>query len=58
MLHKRTHLLDGEYEAGSRELDSVMKYWEIEEDLEKNKLETLDRVELERARLEGFVGVF
>jgi hypothetical protein len=58
MLHKRTRLLDAEYEAGSRELDSVMKYWEIEEDLEKNKLEMLDQVELERARLEELVGVF
>jgi hypothetical protein len=58
MLHRRTRLLDAEYETGSRELDSVMKYWEIEEDLEKNKLETLDQVELERVRLEELVGVF
>lgn len=58
MLHKRTRLLDAEYETGSRELDSVMKYWGIEEDLEKNKLETLDQVELERARLEELVGMF
>jgi hypothetical protein len=35
MLHNRTRLLDAEYETGSRELDSVMKYWKIEEDLEK-----------------------
>ncbi len=35
-----------------------MKYREIEEDLEKNKLETLDQVEVEGARLEELVGVF
>lgn len=58
MLHKRTRFMNSEYENGERDFDSVMKYWEVDEDLEKSKLEMLDQVELERARLEELVGVF
>jgi hypothetical protein len=58
MLHKRTRFINSEYENGERDFDSVMKYWEVDEDLEKSKLEMLDQVELERARLEELVGVF
>lgn len=41
-----------------RDFDSVMKYWEVDEDLEKSRLEMLDSVELERVRLEELVGDF
>lgn len=58
MLHKRIKLLNLEYEAGEKELDSIMKYWEMEEDIEKSRLELLDQIELERARLEELIGMF
>lgn len=57
MLHKRTRFINAEYENGERDFDSVMKYWEVDEDLEKSKLEMLDHIELERARLEEIVGI-
>lgn len=58
MLKKRTELLEVDFKRGGREIDSMIKYWETQEDFENQRLKAQDDVILEKARLEQLVGVF
>lgn len=56
LLRKKIRVVNDEYEHGERDFDGVIKYWDIEEDLEAERLKAEDEIILEKAKLEQLVG--
>lgn len=55
LLARRMKLINTEYKRGERDLDSMFKYWEMDETIQSQVFEAMDQVTVHKSHLEDLV---